>query len=83
VNYEEFMRNLTNEEQQQLMKYLPVVDTTKFPDRLESVILFALNLSLLIIWWSFDVLQVTMLLSLLSKKGGGFAKCTIAINVLF
>lgn len=39
VNYEEFMRNLTNEEQQQLLKYLPVVDTAKFPDRLESVTL--------------------------------------------
>ena len=33
------MRNLTNEEQQQLLKYLPVVDTAKFPDRLESVTL--------------------------------------------
>jgi len=43
------MRNLTNEEQQQLLKYLPVVDTSNFTDRLESVILFALNLSVLII----------------------------------
>jgi hypothetical protein len=30
---------LTNEEQQQLLKYLPVVDTAKLPDRLESVCL--------------------------------------------
>ncbi|XP_077237415.1 GATA transcription factor 26-like [Tasmannia lanceolata] len=37
VNYEEFMRHLTNEEQQQLMKYLPSTDTTKFPDSLESM----------------------------------------------
>ncbi|XP_058764678.1 GATA transcription factor 26-like [Vicia villosa] len=33
VNYEEFSRNLTDEEQQQLLKYLPVVDTAKLPDR--------------------------------------------------
>ncbi|KHN28468.1 GATA transcription factor 26 [Glycine soja] len=37
VNYEEFMRNLTNEEQQQLLKYLPVVDTAKFPDSLRNM----------------------------------------------
>ncbi|KAL2321523.1 hypothetical protein Fmac_025902 [Flemingia macrophylla] len=37
VNYEEFMRNLTNEEQQQLLKYLPVVDTTKFHDSLKNM----------------------------------------------
>ncbi|CAJ2663958.1 unnamed protein product [Trifolium pratense] len=35
VNYEEFSRNLTNEEQQQLLKYLPVVDTAKLPDSLK------------------------------------------------
>jgi len=35
VNYEEFLRILTNEEQQQLLKLLPVVDTAKLPDRLE------------------------------------------------
>ncbi|KAJ1415027.1 Zinc finger, GATA-type [Sesbania bispinosa] len=35
VNYEEFLRNLTNEEQQQLLKYLPVVDTAKLPDSLK------------------------------------------------
>ncbi|KHN09862.1 GATA transcription factor 26 [Glycine soja] len=37
VNYEEFMRNLTNEQQQQLLKYLPVVDTAKFPDSLRNM----------------------------------------------
>ncbi|RDX88593.1 GATA transcription factor 26 [Mucuna pruriens] len=37
VNYEEFMRNLTPEEQQQLLKYLPVVDTAKFPDSLKNM----------------------------------------------
>ncbi|KAK8471449.1 hypothetical protein PHAVU_003G224500 [Phaseolus vulgaris] len=37
VNYEEFMRNLTNEEQQQLLKYLPVVDTAKFTDSLKNM----------------------------------------------
>ncbi|XP_027334498.1 GATA transcription factor 26-like isoform X2 [Abrus precatorius] len=37
VNYEEFMRNLTNEEQQQLLKYLPVVDNLKLPDSLENM----------------------------------------------
>ncbi|KHN34894.1 GATA transcription factor 26 [Glycine soja] len=35
VNYEEFLRILTNEEQQQLLKLLPVVDTAKLPDSLE------------------------------------------------
>jgi hypothetical protein len=30
------MRNLTNEEQQQLLKSLSPVDTVKVPDRLES-----------------------------------------------
>jgi hypothetical protein len=34
VNYEEFSRNLSNEEQQQLMKFLPAVDTAKLPDSL-------------------------------------------------
>ncbi|TKY45682.1 GATA transcription factor 26 [Spatholobus suberectus] len=36
VNYEEFMRNLTNEDQQQLLKYLPVVDTAKLPIALKT-----------------------------------------------
>ena len=31
------MRNMTNEDQQQLLKFLPVVDTAKLPDRLESL----------------------------------------------
>ncbi|QCD91506.1 hypothetical protein DEO72_LG4g2472 [Vigna unguiculata] len=35
VNYEEFLRILTNEEQQQLLKLLPVVDTAKLPDSLK------------------------------------------------
>lgn len=35
VNYKEFSRNLTNEEQHQLLKYLPVVDTAKFPDSIK------------------------------------------------
>ncbi|RDX65860.1 GATA transcription factor 26, partial [Mucuna pruriens] len=35
VNYEEFLRILTNEEQQQLLKFLPVVDTAKLPDSLK------------------------------------------------
>ncbi|CAK8562679.1 unnamed protein product [Lathyrus sativus] len=33
VNYDEFSRNLTDEEQQQLLKYLPVVDAAKLSDR--------------------------------------------------
>ncbi|XP_077235170.1 GATA transcription factor 26-like isoform X2 [Tasmannia lanceolata] len=37
ISFEEFMRRLTNEEQQQLMKYLPSIDTTKFPDSLKSM----------------------------------------------
>lgn len=37
VNFEEFMRNLTYEEQQQLMKYLPSTDTAKLPDSLRSM----------------------------------------------
>ena len=37
MNYEEFTRNMTNDEQQQLLKYLPVVDTAEPPDRLESL----------------------------------------------
>jgi hypothetical protein len=32
VNYEEFSRNLSNKEQQQLMKFLPAVDTAQLPD---------------------------------------------------
>ncbi|KEH27476.1 GATA transcription factor-like protein [Medicago truncatula] len=35
VNYEEFTRNLSYEEQQQLLKFLPVVDTAKLPDGLK------------------------------------------------
>ncbi|XP_077244847.1 GATA transcription factor 27-like [Tasmannia lanceolata] len=37
VSFEAFMRHLTNEEQQQLMKYLPSIDATKFPDSLTSM----------------------------------------------
>ncbi|XP_019424541.1 PREDICTED: GATA transcription factor 26 isoform X1 [Lupinus angustifolius] len=35
VNYEEFLKNLTKEEQQQLLKFLPVVDAVKLPDSLK------------------------------------------------
>ncbi|KAE9596749.1 putative transcription factor C2C2-GATA family [Lupinus albus] len=35
VNYGEFLKNLTNEEQQQLLKFLPVVDAVKLPDSLK------------------------------------------------
>ncbi|KAE9597431.1 putative transcription factor C2C2-GATA family [Lupinus albus] len=34
VNYEEFTKNFTNEEQQQLLKYLPEADTAKVPNSL-------------------------------------------------
>ncbi|KAG2679796.1 hypothetical protein I3843_11G067500 [Carya illinoinensis] len=37
LNYEEFMRNLTNEEQQHLLKYLSPVDTVTVPDSLKSM----------------------------------------------
>ncbi|KAI4327182.1 hypothetical protein L6164_019674 [Bauhinia variegata] len=37
INYEEFMRQLTNEEQQQLLKCLPLVDTAKLPDSIKSM----------------------------------------------
>ncbi|KAM7257327.1 hypothetical protein ACFE04_013068 [Oxalis oulophora] len=37
VNYEEFTRNLTNEEQQQLLKYLPALDVAKLPDSIKSM----------------------------------------------
>ncbi|KAF7810048.1 GATA transcription factor 26 [Senna tora] len=37
VNYEVFMRSLTNEEQQQLLKCLPGVDTAKLPDSFKSM----------------------------------------------
>ncbi|KAJ7952585.1 GATA transcription factor 26 [Quillaja saponaria] len=37
LNYEEFTRHLTNEEQQQLLKFLPLVDTAKLPDSLKSL----------------------------------------------
>jgi hypothetical protein len=43
VNYEEFSRNLSNEEQQQLMKFLPAVDTAKLPDRL---VFYSISISL-------------------------------------
>ena len=32
-----FMRHLTNEEQQRLLNWLPVANTAKVPDRLESL----------------------------------------------
>ena len=37
------MRNLTNEEQQQLLKYLSPVDTVIVPDRLASFLSYNLN----------------------------------------
>ncbi|XP_054809477.1 GATA transcription factor 26-like isoform X2 [Prosopis cineraria] len=37
VNHEVFMRNMTNEEQQKLLKCLPAVDTAKLPDSLKSM----------------------------------------------
>ncbi|GAV79765.1 LOW QUALITY PROTEIN: GATA domain-containing protein/UCH37_bd domain-containing protein, partial [Cephalotus follicularis] len=37
LNFEEFARNLTNEEQQQLLKYLPPLDTATLPDSLKSM----------------------------------------------
>ncbi|KAK9275954.1 hypothetical protein L1049_023229 [Liquidambar formosana] len=37
LNFEEFVRHLTNEEQQQLLKYLPPVDTARLPDCLKSM----------------------------------------------
>lgn len=33
MSFEEFMRHLTQEEQQKLVKYLPYTDTTKLPER--------------------------------------------------
>lgn len=48
VSFEEFVNNLTHEEQLQLMKYLPSVDTVGLPDSLKSMFdstLFAENLS--------------------------------------
>uniref|UniRef100_A0A2P2M268 GATA transcription factor n=1 Tax=Rhizophora mucronata TaxID=61149 RepID=A0A2P2M268_RHIMU len=37
LNFEEFAKSLTNEEQQQLLKYLPPLDTAKLPDSLKSM----------------------------------------------
>ncbi|EEF31151.1 GATA transcription factor 26 [Ricinus communis] len=37
LNFEEFARYLTNEEQQQLLKYLPPVDTAQLPDSIKSM----------------------------------------------
>ncbi|KAG4131193.1 hypothetical protein ERO13_D09G191600v2 [Gossypium hirsutum] len=37
LNFEEFMKHLTNEEQQQLLQYLPPLDSSKFPDSLENM----------------------------------------------
>ncbi|XP_008238376.1 PREDICTED: GATA transcription factor 26 [Prunus mume] len=37
LNFEEFTRQLTNEEQQQLLKHLPPVDVVKFPYSLKSM----------------------------------------------
>ena len=34
LDFDQFARNLTKEEQQQLLKYLPYADTTALPDRL-------------------------------------------------
>nr|POF20348.1 gata transcription factor 26 [Quercus suber] len=44
LNFEELMRNLTNEEQQQLLKYLSPVDTLKVPDRLASFLSYNLDI---------------------------------------
>ncbi|PIA30974.1 hypothetical protein AQUCO_05300062v1 [Aquilegia coerulea] len=48
VTYEEFVNHFTHEEQLQLMKYLPSVDTFRLPESLKSMfdsLLFAENLS--------------------------------------
>lgn len=48
VSFDEFVNHFTHEEQLQLMKYLPSVDTVKLPDSLKSVfdsLIFAENLS--------------------------------------
>ncbi|KAH9721006.1 GATA transcription factor 26 [Citrus sinensis] len=37
LNFKEFVGHLTHEEQQQLLKYLPLNDTTVFPDSLNSM----------------------------------------------
>ncbi|KAH8521363.1 hypothetical protein H0E87_002417 [Populus deltoides] len=37
LNFEEFARHLTNEEQQQLLKYLPTLDTAKLPNSIKSM----------------------------------------------
>ncbi|GMI63587.1 GATA transcription factor 26 [Hibiscus trionum] len=37
LNFEEFVKYLTNEEQQKLLQYLPRPDTAKLPDSLESM----------------------------------------------
>ncbi|KAJ4842736.1 hypothetical protein Tsubulata_050596 [Turnera subulata] len=37
LNFEEFVRHLTIEEQQQLLKYLPPLDTCKLPDSIKSL----------------------------------------------
>ncbi|KAJ4712649.1 GATA transcription factor 26-like [Melia azedarach] len=37
LNFEEFAGHLTSEEQQQLLKYVPLLDTAKFPDSLRSM----------------------------------------------
>ncbi|KAF2282735.1 hypothetical protein GH714_043569 [Hevea brasiliensis] len=37
LNFEVFARHLTNEEQQQLLKYLPPFDTAKLPDSIRSM----------------------------------------------
>ena len=37
ISYDEFMRHLTNEEQQRLLNWLPVANTAKVPDSLKSM----------------------------------------------
>ncbi|KAF4404208.1 hypothetical protein G4B88_014664 [Cannabis sativa] len=37
VDFEEFLRHLTNDEQQQLLKFLPPIDAAKLPDGLKSL----------------------------------------------
>lgn len=33
LNFEEFLKHLTNEEQQKLLKYIPPLDSATLPDR--------------------------------------------------
>ncbi|KAH7549683.1 hypothetical protein JRO89_XS13G0066000 [Xanthoceras sorbifolium] len=44
INFKEFMGQLTDEEQQHLLKYLPPVDTDKYPDRSSTFMLAVLKI---------------------------------------